>query len=344
MVRFEGLRRRAGTVATILAVALAYAVTGRLGLLAQVVVEGARITPLWPPTGVALACLLLAGVRVWPGIAVGLLLVMASLGTLTPAALVVAAGATAGPLCSWLLLRRLGFRNELDRLRDGLALVFGGAFAGMLVSSGVGSVTLLVTGRLSGGDFWSVWSAWWTGDAMGVLVVTPLLLGLRAAPSLRRSDLREWIEPSVLVAATAAITAAVTRSPLHMLFLLFPLLVWAALRTRLVGAAPCVLVLSVLTVVAATHRQGPFADRSLVENMVVLQALNGAAALTALLMVAVVSERENTYRKIEEVCAVLTEVVAGLAPSDGSGRTRDRIGPPPDRADGRAAPDAEEAG
>ncbi|MET9736351.1 MASE1 domain-containing protein [Streptomyces sp. NPDC006458] len=314
VVRSVGLRRPASTGVTILVVALAYAVTGKLGLLAHVVVGGARITPLWPATGVALASLLIAGVRVWPGIALGSLLVMASLGPLTPAALAIAAGSVAGPLCSWWLLRRLGFRTEMDRLKDGLALVFGGALAGMLVSSAVGSVTLLVRGGLTWSEFWSVWAAWWTGDAMGVLVVTPLLLGLRNAMPLRESGMGEWLERALLVAATVAITAAVTDSPLHLLFLVFPLLVWAALRTQLVGAAPCVLALSVLTVVASTHRRGPFADRSLIENMVVLQGLNGAAALTTLLLVAVVAERENTYRKIEQACAVLTEVVAGLSP------------------------------
>jgi integral membrane sensor domain MASE1 len=316
VVRYVGLRRPAATGFAIAVVALAYAVTGKLGLLAQVVVGGSHITPLWPPTGVALACLLVAGIRIWPGIFLGSLLVMATFGPLTPAALVIAAGNTAGPLCSCLLLRRVGFRIELDRLRDGLALVFGGALVGMLVSSAVGSTTLLVTGGLTASEFLSVCSAWWTGDAMGVLVVTPLLLGAWTMPPLRETGLREWIEPAVLVAATAAVTAAVTHSTLHLLFLVFPLLIWAALRTRLIGAASCVLLLSVLTVVASTHRRGPFADRSIVENMVILQALNGAAALTTLLLVAVVAERENTYRKIEEACAVLTEVVAGL-PSPG---------------------------
>jgi hypothetical protein len=73
--------------------------------------------------------------------------------------------------------------------------------------------------------------------------------------------------------------------------------------------------------VASTHHLGPFDDRSIVENMVVLQGLNGAAALTTLLLVAVVAERETTYRKIEEACTVLTEVVAGLAPPRSFGRT-----------------------
>ncbi|KUO19249.1 MASE1 domain-containing protein [Streptomyces dysideae] len=317
MVRSEGLRRPAATGLAILVVAVAYATTGKLGLLEQVVIAGARVTPLWPPTGVALACLLLAGVRVWPGIALGALLVMATLGPLGPGALAIAAGNTAGPLCSYLLLRFFGFRIELDRLRDGLALVFGGAFAGMLISSGVGSGTLVLTGGLSASEFWASWSAWWTGDAMGVLVVTPVLLSLRTA---WWPDMRGWAEPAVLMAATAAVTTAVTNSPLPLLFLVFPLLIWAALRTRLVGAAPCVLLLSVLTVVAATDRRGPFAGHGIVENMVTLQALNGAAALSTLLLAAIVAERDNTYQKIEEACTVLTEVVTSLSPPRTLGR------------------------
>ncbi|MCX3061707.1 MASE1 domain-containing protein [Streptomyces beihaiensis] len=314
MTRFTTLRRPAATGLTILAVAVVYAATGRLGLLEQVVVAGAHITPLWPPTGVALAGLLLLGVRIWPGIAVGAFLVMLSLGPLSPGALAIAAGNTAGPLCSYALLRRLGFRTELDRLRDGLALVFAGAFAGMLVSSGVGSMTLLVTGGLSASEFWAAWSAWWTGDAMGVLVVAPVLLSLRTVRPPRRTGHWGWAEPVALMAATAGVTSAVTNTPLPLLFLVFPLLIWAALRTRLVGAAPCVLLMSVLTVVAATHRRGPFAGRGIVENMITVQALNGAAALTVLLLAAVVAERENTYQKLEEACATLTELVAGLTP------------------------------
>ncbi|MFI8997824.1 MASE1 domain-containing protein [Streptomyces sp. NPDC053542] len=298
----------------ILVVAVAYAATGKLGLLEQVVIAGARVTPLWPPTGVALACLLLAGVRVWPGIALGAVLIMLTLGPLTPATLAIAFGNTAGPLCSYLLLRRAGIRTGLDRLSDGLLLVFGG-LAGTLISSGVGSGTLLLTGEVSATEFWRAWSAWWTGDAMGVLVVTPVLLSLHAARPLMEEGLREWAEPAVLLAATAAVTIAVTNISLHLLFLVFPLLVWAALRTRLVGAAPCVLLLSVLTVVAAAQHRGPFADESIVETMVILQALNGAASLTTLLLAAVVAERENTYQKIEQACTVLTEVVSSLAPS-----------------------------
>ena len=115
-----------------LAVAAVYYAGAQLGLL-QELVRG-QVTPMWPPTGVALACPAAARPRGWPGIALGSSRVNVPIGPAPPAVLVIVAGNTVAPLCAYLLLRRVGFRTELARLRDGLALVFLGAFAAMLIS------------------------------------------------------------------------------------------------------------------------------------------------------------------------------------------------------------------
>ncbi|MEU9132758.1 MASE1 domain-containing protein [Kitasatospora sp. NPDC048540] len=295
------------------AVAAAYFAAGRLGLLEQVVVAGARVTPLWPPTGIAVTALLLYGLRLWPGVAAGALLVIASIGSVDAGALAITAGNTLAPVCACLALRRAGFRPELDRLRDGVALVFLGALAGMLISATVGSTTLLVGGSLTGEEFWATWSAWWVGDAMGVLVVAPVLLAAHRF-RLPGAELRpRWLEPAVLLAVTVVVGYVAARSPFDLLFLVFPLIVWAALRFELAGAAPCVLAASVLTITAATEDAGPFAGQSVLHQMVTLQALNGSAALTGLLLAAIVAERQNTHRKIQQACDELTEVVSRLA-------------------------------
>ncbi|GAA2142636.1 MASE1 domain-containing protein [Kitasatospora kazusensis] len=312
----EELRRVGAAGLRILAVAAAYFVAGRLGLLQQVVIAGAKVTPLWPPTGIAVTCLLLFGLRIWPGIALGAFLVIVSIGPADPGSVGIVAGNTLAPVCACLMLRRVGFRIELDRLRDGLALVFLAALTGMLISATVGTSTLVLSGSLPLSGYWSTWSAWWTGDAMGVLVVAPLLLVLRTARLPRDTGPYEWAEAVLLLAGTTVVTLVVSRSSLDLLFLVFPLLIWAALRFELVGATPCVLLVSVLTITAATDHAGPFAHHSLLATMVTLQALNGSAALTTLLLAAVVAERESTYRKIEHACLDLAEVVARLAPGE----------------------------
>ncbi|MFF5566428.1 MASE1 domain-containing protein [Streptomyces sp. NPDC012623] len=309
------MRRFGADAVRILAVAAAYWAVGQLGLLRQVVIEGTVITPLWPPTGIALSSLLLLGIRVWPGIAIGVLLSIATIGPVRLTDLGVIAGNTLAPVCAFLLLRTVGFRTALDRLRDGVALVFLGALAGMLISATTGTGVMVLSGRLPPDGFWSTWSAWWTGDAMGVLIVTPLILVLRRARLPLPREPRRWAEATVLAVAAVALTPWATRTPLCLLFLVFPLLIWAALRFQLAGAAPYALLVSVLAVSAAIDRVGPFADHSLVEIMISLQALNGATALTALLLAAIVTEQRDIRRKIEQACLDLAEVVAHLSPA-----------------------------
>ncbi|MFE2285474.1 MASE1 domain-containing protein [Streptomyces sp. NPDC059443] len=312
MVRTVERRRPAEALLRILGVGVAYYATGRLGLLRQVAFEGAVVTPLWLPTGIALACLLWFGPGIWPGVALGTFLAIERISTFHLPDLGIVAGNTLAPLCAYALLRRAGFRPELDRLRDGLALVFLGGLVPMLISATAGTWTLVLTGNLPLSGFWPVWSAWWAGDTMGVLLVTPLLLVLRRA-QLPRDPYRA-AEAVVLIVVATAVTLVATRSSLSLLFLVFPLLIWAAVRFRLAGSAPCALLVSVLAITAATDRAGPFAHHTLLEVMVNLQALNGAAALTALLLAALVTEQNNVRLKIEEVCEDLAEVVAQLAP------------------------------
>ncbi|PWI18005.1 hypothetical protein DI272_30495 [Streptomyces sp. Act143] len=324
MVGTDNLRRTGVFALQVLAVAGCYYVAGRLGLLRNLTVEGAVFTPIWPPTGIAVAALLILGLRVWPGIALGSLLVIMHLTSLRPDVLGNLVGNTVAPVCAYLMLRAVGFRTSLSRLRDGLALVFLGALGGMLISATVGVGMLVITDRLHGHGFWAVWLAWWVGDAMGVLIVTPLLLSLHAArwpPRLSR-----WQEATALALVTCGAVLLVTHSGLSVLFLIYPLLIWTALRFQLVGSMLCALFASVVATVAATDRVGPFASLDRIEVMIKLQAFNGTMALTALLLSAVITEQRNTRRSVELACQELVEVLehltAGNAPRGGSPRPR----------------------
>ncbi|MEU0370168.1 MASE1 domain-containing protein [Streptomyces sp. NPDC006283] len=308
------LRHYGAAALRILVFAAVYYGAARIGLLQQLV--RGQVTPLWPPTGVALAGLLVLGLRIWPGIALGAFLVNVSLGPSVVSVLAIAAGNTVAPVCAYLMLRGVGFRTELNRLRDVLSLVFLGALAGMLLSATVGSGVLVLSGALAPGDFWPTWSVWWTGDAMGILVVTPFLLVLRRARWPSRSvPGRRWLEALLLAFGTVCATLLATRTPHStLLFLVFPFLIWAAFRFRLAGAAPCALVVSTLAILAAAGDSGPFTGEGLLSAMVTLQAFNGTTALTALLVAAVITERDETHEEIKRVCARLAEMVAQLEP------------------------------
>ncbi|MFF7128217.1 MASE1 domain-containing protein [Streptomyces sp. NPDC008240] len=310
MVGFEDLRRPGGYVVRVLAVAACYYGAARLGLLRRLVVEGSVFTPIWPPTGVAVAALLIFGLGCWPGVAIGALGAILYLITPSIDVLGFLVGNTAAPVCAALLLRRAGFRTDLGRLRDGLALVFLGALTAMLISATIGVGLLVLTGKLAEHSFWAVWLGWWVGDAMGVLIVTPLLLLLfrsRWPPPLVR-----WKEATALAIVTFCVVPLAAYSSISLLFLVYPLIIWAALRFQLVGSMLCALVTSVLATFAATDGVGAFAGLTRIEVMAKLQAFNGAMALTALLLSAVITEQRNTRRSVEQACQELARVLEHL--------------------------------
>jgi integral membrane sensor domain MASE1 len=305
------LRRYAVEGLRLAAFVAVYYVSARIGLQQQLV--RGQVTPFWPPTGIALVALLLWGLRMWPGIALGAFLVNISLGPSLLPVLAIAAGNTVAPVCACLLLRRVGFHTAVDRLQDALALVFLGALPGMLISATLGTGVLVLSDALSADDFWPTWSVWWTGDAMGVLVITPLLLAVRTLRWPRDAPALRWVEALALLTGTAAVTLAGTRSSMNLLFLVTPFLIWAAFRFQLAGAAPCVLIASVIAISAGAVGAGPFAHRDLLAKMVILQTFNGTVSLTALLLSAVITERDRTLREIEGACDRLRDVLSRLA-------------------------------
>jgi integral membrane sensor domain MASE1 len=296
----------------IVLVAAAYIISAKLGL--RLALVRGQVTPLWPPTGIGLAALLLLGIRCLPGIPIGAFVVNISIGPTLPVVLAISAGNMLAPLCAYLLLTRVGFRVEMDRLRDVVALVFLGALGGMLVSATLGAGTLWLDGALPASGFWAGWSVWWTGDAMGVLVVTPFILVASRARINWSAPLLRWLEAIALVVCSVAVLVVVTRTSVGLLFPVFPFVIWAALRFQQCGAAPAALFVSVSVVIAAARGVGPFADLSLMAKMITLQAFNASTALTALLLAAITSQRNDALRAVERAVGQLSDAVATLEP------------------------------
>ncbi|WP_238412974.1 MASE1 domain-containing protein [Saccharothrix deserti] len=294
----------------VLVVAACYYLGARLGLVQALVNE--QVTPLWPPTGIAVLALALGGLRLWPGIAVGAFTVNASLSDIG-ATVLISAGNTLGPVVAYLLLKRVGFRLKMDRTRDALSLVLLGAFAAMAVSATIGAGALLLTGVIDGALFWSTWTVWWTGDALGVLVFVPIVLAFR---SLRPRDrpVRWWLEWAALLVSTTVVMAFATTNDIRLMYLVFPFLIWAALRFQHLGTAPCTLIATTLAARGAAMSTGPFADLELLVRMVTLQAFNATAVLTALLLSAVIAERNAAQEAIERTVAQLADVVSQYQP------------------------------
>jgi integral membrane sensor domain MASE1 len=255
------------------------------------------------------AGLLVLGRHTWPAVAVAAFAVNLPISDTLLAAAVTAAGNTAAPYLAVVLLDRIGFRRQLERRRDALAIVFIGALGAMLVSATIGSTTLVVDGTIPLADLPTAWAVWWTGDAMGVLIVAPFLLSLPLSWEREPWPLRRWLEAGAFLLATSALIGWATQSELPLLFLVLPVVGWAAWQLQLRGAAPVALVASLVATWAAVRDRGPFAGLSLLEQMATLQAFNVCVALASFVFAALVSERRREETKLERAAAELEERV-----------------------------------
>jgi PAS domain S-box-containing protein len=284
----------------------AYYLAARFGLKVALVEK--NVTPLWPPTGIAVVAFLLLGRRVWPGVALAAFLVNLPITPHPVVALVTAAGNTLAPLAAVELLRVAGFRKEIDRLRDAAAILVAALF-GMLISASIGAIALLLSGVISSSRFASAWAVWWTGDAMGVLVVAPFLLSLLLFRPAGRIRWGRVAEAGVLFTALTVVTVLVTRSHHSLLFLVLPLLGWAAWRFQQRGAAPAALVVAGIATWAADHAWGPFRAGTLFGTMLTLQAFNATVAFTSFVFAALVAERTRGREELERSARELEERV-----------------------------------
>ena len=288
-------------------VGVAYYIGARVGLTLSLVER--NVTPLWPPTGIAVVAFLLFGRSLWPGVAVAAFAVNLPIGEGPLPAAVTAAGNTLAPLLAAVLLARVGFRPQLDRRQDAWAIVFLGALASMLISATIGAGTLAISGTISSDNLLSAWAVWWTGDAMGVLTVAPFLLCLPLFWQLPGWTRARWIEAFGILVVAGAVITWTAQSDLQLLYLSLPVVAWASWRLQLRGAAPVALLVSLIATRSAAGSHGPFAQETLFEQMLTLQAFNACVALTSFFLAALVSERNRTAAALASATVELEDRV-----------------------------------
>jgi len=306
-------RTRSGSAAlyaaSVAVVAGLYYLSGRAGL--ELAYLDGAVAALWPPAGFGLAVLFLGGLRLWPGVVIGDLLLA---DVSTPAATILAqtVGNTVALVVAVLLLRRLtGGRAELTRVVEVSALVVCALLAAV-VSGAVGPISLRLGDVVSADDLGRVFRTWILGDGSGVLVVAPVLLtwvtlGWR---DLRRRDL---IEGAVLIVALVLLAELPPQRDVP--YIVFPVLLWAALRFGPRGAATAILIVCSITVWNTAQSDGPFVRDSLTDSLLATQLFIATSAITSLVLAAVTAERTRAARALAAADAAqraLTDEQAAL--------------------------------
>lgn len=258
-------------------------------------------SPVWPASGVALAGLLLGGVRLWPAILLGRVAAALISGSDQPlwAELSIAAGNVVGTVLPVLLIRRAGGIDPcLTTLADLLKYLGYGAFVGAIVAGGIGATTLAISSRLSLAETVPVFTNWAVGNFVGALVLGPLLLSWLSQGE--PIPARKLAHLGVVLTATAMLSWLVfiwEGGTFWRTWHVFPMLVWAALAFHVRGASLACAIVGAVAVWATDHGLGPIASIEIPEALHIPlgQQFVATSSLTMLILAVVANERSGKH-------------------------------------------------
>ena len=279
----------AAFVAANIALATVYAGVARLSLAAAT--EHRVVSSIWPPAGIALFALLRFGPRYWPGVALGAWILNASSGVAPLAAAAIAAGdmleAVVG---AWLVRRVTGQRRALSRVRDVLALTILAGVGSTMIAATIGVGTLVISGSASTTPALSLWLEWWTGDAVGILLVAPLLL-VWTTPEHAPPGIRwRWVEAALLFLMLVLLTDQLFSRSAMLVFAVYPVGMWIAWRFGPRGAATGAALVTIVATWRTLSGLGPFTTMTPTENLFALQLYLALLAIKSLLFAAARAE------------------------------------------------------
>jgi len=193
-------------VARMLALAAAYAFTATVSLHFGATMHDTP--PLWPAAGIAIAALCIGGVRLWPGVMLGTLFVFVARGHGAVLTSAIVASTTVEAIVGGLLLNRLaGFRPNLRRTRDAVALVLAGGVAAPATGALIGAGAFVLAQAIPAPSFGHEWLEWFLGDAIGVLTFAPAVLVWAQSQTQRRLGLRVQVTAVAILAVAISLAA-----------------------------------------------------------------------------------------------------------------------------------------
>lgn len=283
----------------VLLVAAVYFAVAKVGL--SFADDNEIVSAVWPPSGVGLAAVFMLGYRVLPGVAVAALVSNLTDGSALGVSAGIALGNTLAAAFGAWMLGRAGFRPNLRKVKDVLALALLGAALAPALNATIGNATLLVAGVLDASDLWAGWRVWWLGDLTGVLLCAPPVFLLLNGREVRLAPHRKLAEASVALALLAGVTMLLLRDGVTLVYPVFPLLVLIAMRYRQVGAVIAAPLVSILCIQFTGEGTGPFIGGDPADELLRAQLFVALAALTALMVAAARSEWEQSEAALSEL-------------------------------------------
>jgi PAS domain S-box-containing protein len=221
-------------------------------------------------------------------------------------------------LTAWLIERYFGFPFSLERLRNVLGLVAAAVIA--TAAAGSGGAVAYKLFHAPTAPFWTTWGRWFVSDAVGIITVAPMVIGL--ADAVREPPPRgEIVEGIGVLAALSAMTVIIVFLPpepwktVRPIGLLFPALAWLAVRCRPPFAAAAAFIVSLAIIWTITFGTSHFRILALPidDRITAAQAVILIVALSAYFLAAVFAERRQHVRMLKEGQTLLQEALAAGA-------------------------------
>ncbi len=312
--------RRSGwplTLAVIIGLTTVYVAAGKLAL--RVAFLNPSASAVWPPTGIALAALLVFGLRVWPAVLLGAFLVNVTTAGNVATSLGIATGNALEAIVGAHLIERFaGGRDAFQRPHDFLKFGVLAGFVSTTISPTFGVTSLCLGGFTRWADYGPVWLTWWLGDLGGALIVAPPLLLWASNPRPGWSR-HQALEGAVILLSLCVVgeleflgylLPGFSRYPLS--FLCLPPLLWAAFRFGPRETATAGLVLLVIATSGTLRGFGPYSEFGPNASLLLLQAFMIVAVVTAMSLASVVTERRRVHVMLERQAAELARSNAEL--------------------------------
>lgn len=294
------------------ALACLYFLIGKLSL--SLAFEPSNTSPVWLPTGIAIAAMMYFGRKAWLGVFIGALLTNLSTSIPLEAVFGIATGNTLEALIATALLRHLDHVTFFDIPKN--IIVFALAAAGGCALGAMIGLSSLYFGGVISGNFGVLWLTWWLGNVLGALIVTPFLL-IWASPRYNKLNVADWVEIAVIATTTSGLYLilfspwfylAASNTPVA--FILMPLAVWSAYRFHLRGSTLFVLATSTVAITATINHHGPFSHGTFHYSLLLLQIFIALVSMTILIIAAHAKEKYLVSNELQRNKEAFEEHIA----------------------------------
>lgn len=274
-------------------------------------------TPIWPPTGVALAAVLLQGYRIWPAVFTAAMVANATTAGSVATSIAIATGNSLEAVVgAYLINRWSGGCNTFSTPNSVARFALICVVIATPISASIGLTSLATVGYIEPKNFADAWITWWLGDVTGALVIAPVIV-LWAAGHPYAFSRNEFLE-TVGVLATAAVVGLIAFSPLikqtpgrdPLGFLAILPMLWAALRRGPRDTATVALVLAGTTIWGTLMGGGPFMRGDLNSSFLLVLMFLISITVPSLLLSADVEVRKKAEESLRRAQIELERKVA----------------------------------